>query len=192
MLPKPQFGSWHPCSRVLPWVAALALTIGPSSVEASPNGGQFEASSRFLKASGTIFRGKLVESNCFVDHETGDILTRYLFQVDETLKGTPSSLLEIVEYGGSVDGVTMVVPHAAQYRTGAEYLVFSWSDDWGRHRTVEGSRGALPLLRDGRGKKSVRLPPDHPLNSLLRSPKGLLVDFESISRWVARHTESEE
>ncbi len=182
MLSKLKLGSWRPNLRVAllaaPWIVL-------SSVGAFADGKGLDLSRRFLGASETVFRGRLVDRKCFVNEETGDILTRYLFQVDGTLKGPQSSLLEIVEYGGSVDGVTMVVPHAANYQSGTEYLVFSWRDDWGRQRTMGGSQGALPVLTDGQGKRAVRMMPDHPLRVLLHQPQGLFVDFQALSSLVA-------
>lgn len=178
-----------PFRRRIPvvWMMVLAtsLSSGVSARENSP-----PDSDRFLRLSRTIFRGRVVNSETFFNSETGDIMTRYLFQVDETLKGPASGQIEIIEYGGTIGGLTMMVPHGARYQSNTEYLVFAWRDGLRQERTLGGDQGALPLIPDQTGNIAVRLGPNHPLNSLLSDGRRHLVDFRSLSRAIAEAAET--
>ncbi len=166
-------------SAVLAITLATLLSTGPPAHGKDPS-----ASSEFLRQSQSIFRGRVVESESFPDTDTGDILTRYLFQVDETLKGRKSDLFEIIEYGGTLGDLTMFVPHGANYHQGAEYLVFAWRDALGRGRTLAGSEGGLPLVSDRGGNLVVRLGPGHPLRSIAGADTGFIMDFESLAQAI--------
>lgn len=170
--------------------ATMLVSVMVLSGGASAWAKDLSDSQRFLQMSHTIFKGRVVSSNSFFNSETGDILTRFLFQVDETLKGPESGQIEIIEYGGAIEGLTMVAPHGAKYRLDAEYLVFVWRDDLRRERTLGGDQGALPLVLDGTGEAAVRLAPNHPLRSLLPNGKGILIDFRSLSQAIHKAGES--
>lgn len=166
-----------PVSAIL---LATFLQAGPP-----PFGNDRSIASEFLRQSQSIFRGRVVNVETLFDGDTGDILTRYLFQVDETLKGEPSDLFELTEFGGTLGEFTMVVPHGATYRQDVEYVVFAWRDALGRGRTLAGSEGGLPLLSGGGGELAVRLGPNHPLGSIVGTDKTCLMDFRSFSQAIA-------
>ncbi len=172
------------CPTVLAIALGTLLSAGPPALGKDPS------ASEFLHLSQAIFRGRVVESKSFANTETGDILTRYLFQVDETLKGQKSDLFEIIEYGGTLGDHSMVVPHGANYQEGAEYLVFAWRDALGRGRTLAGCEGGLPLVTDSGGSLAVRLGPGHPLKSITGPATGFFVDFQSLAQTIIAANEA--
>ena len=121
----------------------------------------------FLEESNLIFVGKLVEKESYWSEDHRFILTRHLFQVQESVKGESGYLVEIVEYGGMVGELAQEVTHTARYQLDGEYLVFSYLDDLQRNRTLAGSLGQFRVINGGSDQRVVRIYPSHPLVSTL-------------------------
>ena len=117
----------------------------------------------FLEESNLIFVGRLVEKESYWNEDHRFILTRHLFQVQDSVKGDPDNLAEIIEYGGTVGELAQQVTHTARYRLGREYLVFSYLDDLQRNRTLAGTLGQFQVINGGSNQRVVRIYPSHPL-----------------------------
>jgi hypothetical protein len=121
----------------------------------------------FLQGTKLIFVGKLVEKESYWSDDHRFILTRHTFQVQESVKGDPGHLAEIIEYGGRVGELAQEVTHTARYRLDREYLVFSYLDDLQRNRTLAGTLGQFQVINGGSDQRVVRIYPSHPLASTL-------------------------
>lgn len=130
--------------------------------------------SEFLEKSQFIFVGTVIERESFWSEDRRFILTRHIFAVEEPLKGAPGDRVEIVEYGGRADGITLQLSHGASYSRGAEYVVFTYRDSSGRQRTLAGPLGQLPVIRQDGGERLIRLHPSHPLAEVLAPPEKAL------------------
>jgi hypothetical protein len=144
-----------------------------------PTGYYSVASTDFLERSDRIFAGRLVDKQSF--WKAGNIFTRYMFDVTHTIKGRSTEHHELIEYGGTVDGVTMSVTHQASYAVGGEYLVISYVDLLGHNRTFSGPLGQFPILSNGSGMKVVRVFGDHPLRKRLVEESGTFVRLDDLS-----------
>ncbi len=122
----------------------------------------------FLEQTRFVFVGKLVDKVSYRDTEAGRIFTKHVFQVSEGVKGEPGAQAEVIEYGGTVDGETVIVSHQASYVLGQEYLVFSYVDLLGHDRTFSGPVGRLAVVSAADGQKKIRLYPTHPLRQALK------------------------
>lgn len=121
----------------------------------------------FLEGTNLIFVGKLVEKESYWSDDHRFILTRHIFQVQDSVKGDPGYLAEIIEYGGTVGELAQEVTHTARYLLDREYLVFSYLDDLQRNRTLAGTLGQFQVINGGSGQRVVRIYPLHPLASTL-------------------------
>ena len=153
---------------------ALGRGVAGPVPEGSQDSGYPQLTGRdFIQKSSLIFTGKVVQQKSYWDVGRRLIMTRSVFRVLEPLKGNSGSYVEIVEYGGTVDGETMFVSHAANYIREQEYTVFAYRDLLGNQRTLGGSMGQFQILRDG-DDRYLRLYPSHPLRALLGLPSSLL------------------
>ncbi len=121
----------------------------------------------FLEQTRFVFVGKLVDKVSYRDAEAGEILTKHIFLVSEAVKGDPGDRVEVIEYGGTVDGRTLMVSHGPSYVLGQQYLVFSYLDLLGHDRTLSGPLGQFQVLSGGSGRRAIRLYPTHPLRDAL-------------------------
>ena len=122
----------------------------------------------FLEQTRYVFVGKLIDKVSYRDVEAGHIFTRHVFRVSEAVKGDPGDQVEVIEYGGTVDGETLMVSHVPSYVLGQEYLVFSYVDLLDHDRTLSGPLGQFHVLSDKGGRKTIRLYPNHPLRATLK------------------------
>lgn len=151
---------------VLAVVSLLTLPILPAQTSYfSVTGNGFLEGTRF------VFLGKLVDKVSYRDVEAGHIFTRHVFQVSEAVKGNPGDQVEVIEYGGTVDGETLQVSHGPSYVLGQEYLVFSYIDLLDHDRTLSGPLGQFQVVSDREGGKTIRLYPTHPLRAALKLGK---------------------
>ena len=121
----------------------------------------------FLQRTNLIFVGKLVEKESYWSDDHRFILTRHIFQVQDSVKGDPGQLAEIIEYGGTVGELTQEVSHVAHYQLNREYLVFSYLDSFQRSRTLAGTLGQFQVINGGSDQRVVRIYSSHPLASAL-------------------------
>lgn len=127
--------------------------------------------SDFIEQTEFIFLGRLIRSESYHSEDRRFILTRYSFQVEESIKGAHREQLELVEYGGTVGDESMTVSHGPRYSVNQEYLVFCYADPLQQNRTLAGPLGKLPILHDQQGKRLARLYPTHPLLDVLPSSR---------------------
>jgi len=128
--------------------------------------------SDFLEQTQVIFLGKMIGLESFRSDSGQFILTRYTFQVEESITGAAEAeRLEIVEYGGTLGEETVTVSHSPQYGLNQEYLVFCYVDPLRQNRTLGGSLGRLAVLQDQQGKRVARLYSSHPILQVLSAPK---------------------
>lgn len=91
---------------------------------------------RNIQNAQTILQGRVTSGRSeFVTRPDGSrtIVTRYMLQVDESLKGTAPASQELVIDGGTVDGLTLKVSDMPPLAVGEELIVFG-------NQTAEGFR----------------------------------------------------
>ena len=125
------------------------------------------AGTKFLKETNLIFVGELVEKESHWSDDQRFILTRHIFKVEDTIKGIPGQMVEIIEYGGTVGGITQEVTHVARYEVNRPYLIFSYRDDLQRNRTMGGVLGQFRVIEGSPNQRIVRIYSSHPLTSIL-------------------------
>src|ERR1700682_2015710 len=74
-------------------------------------------------------------------------------EVDEAIKGTPGSEIDVVELGGVVDGIGYIVPGAASFTPGERVLLFLETNDRGDWVPKNMSVGKFSERVDGRGRR---------------------------------------
>ena len=136
----------------------------------------------WIALSQQIFVARVLDRETF--SEAGNIMTRYSLRISEAFKGKPPEIAEVVEFGGTLRGVTMTVSHGARFQLGSDYLVFAWTDDSGRMRTVGGESGALPVIPGINGIRAVRLTVRHPLGALRKDGGSFLVRLDDIAAGI--------
>jgi len=87
--------------------------------------------------------------------DEGRIHTRVHLAVLETVKGAPTSDLDIELRGGQLHDLSYTVPEEARLLTNAQYLLFVGPVD-GRLGILGGEQGAIRVLPDGRGHGETR------------------------------------
>jgi hypothetical protein len=100
--------------------------------------------------SDTIVAGRVVRSWTAMDSENRFIWTHYEIKVGETLKGPAQASLVVGEPGGTLNGVTLLVPGATQYTVGEEVSVFLYRTPIGYLRTTNYGQGKFIFSADGR------------------------------------------
>ena len=127
--------------------------------------------SDFIEQTQFIFLGKVIGLESYHSDNGQFILTRYTFQVEESIKGAQAEQLEIVEYGGTVGEETVTVSHSPAYGLNQEYLVFCYVDPLQQNPTLGGPLGRLAVLQDRQGKRVARLYSSHPILQVLPEPQ---------------------
>lgn len=100
--------------------------------------------------SDTIAKGKVIRSWAAMDPENRFIWTHYEIQVSSALKGHPGATMEIAEPGGTLDGVTLLIPGGTRYQIGEEVGVFLYKTPIGYLRTTNYGEGKFTMSPDGR------------------------------------------
>ncbi|MFQ5740512.1 MAG: hypothetical protein ACE5JX_16015 [Acidobacteriota bacterium] len=147
---------------------AGALLLVASSLSVGGGRQRFRLTGQdFIVQSEAVFVGRLIRAESYESMDGLSLLTRYVFQVEQRIKGQPGDLTEVDEYGGTVGDLTLTVSHTARYLRGQEYLIFTYQDALARQRTFAGPLGGLPVVSSQSGHRVVRIYPTHPLASLL-------------------------
>lgn len=87
------------------------------------------------------------------------VLTRVVFDVEKTVKGSIPPVIEVVEFGGSVDGMTVWVPGTPEFHPGERAVLLLTRDAtdgaWtvtgfaqGKFRVFEDRANGQPLVRN--------------------------------------------
>ena len=151
---------------------SVLFVCPPFSVAVSGQHDYFSVQgSDFIEQTQFIFLGRVIGLESFHSDSGQFILTRYTFQVEESIKGAEAERLEIVEYGGTVGDETLTVSHSPGYGLNQEYLVFCYVDPLRQNRTLGGSLGRFAVLQDQQGKRVARLYSSHPILQVLSAPK---------------------
>jgi hypothetical protein len=103
-----------------------------------------------VSQSDAIVEGRVVRSWAAMDSENRFIWTHYEIKVGATLKGQAQPSVEIGEPGGTLNGVTLLVPGAAQYTVGEDVGVFLYRTPIGYLRTTNYGQGKFAISADGR------------------------------------------
>ena len=165
---------WHELCRLVRMglFFSVLFVCPPFSVAVSGQHDYFSIQgSDFIEQTQFIFLGKVIGRESFRSENGHFILTRYTFQVTESIKGVETEQLEIVEYGGTVGEETVTVSHSPDYGLNREYLVFCYVDPLQLNRTLGGPLGRLAVLQDQQGKRVARVYSSHPILQVLSAPK---------------------
>lgn len=98
--------------------------------------------------SQTVVYGKIVSSRTEWDRSHSVIYTFYTVQPIQYLKGQLGSTFELQEMGGTLDGLTMKVPSAPEFKAGQEAVLFVWTDPLGRNLVIGMEQGAVGIETD--------------------------------------------
>ena len=123
--------------------------------------------SDFLEKTNYIFTGKLIDKKSYWSEDGSSIMTRHVFDVQDTVKGTPGGTVTVTEYGGTVGNRSMTLSHNSNYVLGQEYLVFTYVDLLKHNRTLAGPLGQFRVISDRGGSRVIRMYPSHPLRQVL-------------------------
>lgn len=103
----------------------------------------------------SIVLGKVVAQESRWDDAHKWILTYSTFEVEKTLKGTPSQRVTIVTPGGTVDNIAQNVIGVPRFRNGEESVVFVRSTPAGP-TVLYFEQGAYRVTKNDRGDRIVR------------------------------------
>jgi hypothetical protein len=95
-----------------------------------------------------IVRGTVVEVRPYWNATHTRILTETTIEIAEDLKGSGTSTVLVVQFGGAVDGVRMTVAGALYWEPGEEVILFLEESLPGRHRVSGFSQGKFSIERD--------------------------------------------
>ena len=74
--------------------------------------------SDFLENTTYIFTGKLIDKKSYWSEDGRSIMTRHVFDVQDSVKGAPGGTVTITEYGGTVGNRSMTLSHSCNYLLG--------------------------------------------------------------------------
>jgi hypothetical protein len=95
--------------------------------------------------SDTIVEGQVVRTWTAMDSENRFIWTHYEIGVGSRIKGPAQLTIEIAEPGGTLNGVTLLVPGSTRYKVGEQVGVFLYRTPIGYVRTTNYGQGKFVL-----------------------------------------------
>ena len=104
------------------------------------------------------------------------IWTHYELAVSDVQKGTPGSVVDIAEPGGSLNGVLMSIAGATGYRVGEHVLVFLSRVPNGYLRTAGFGQGKFIIEENSQLREQVALKPALTAGAQTRSLDGMSVN----------------
>ncbi|MGI8989256.1 MAG: hypothetical protein ACR2I2_06700 [Bryobacteraceae bacterium] len=109
--------------------------------------------------SDSIISGRVVRSWPAWDRSHQFIWTHHELAVKYAIKGSAAKSVIVSEPGGTVDGMTMVIPGTVQFPEGQDLLLFLYKTPIGYLRTVGEEQGEYVVAADGRLQgASISLP----------------------------------
>src|SRR5947209_1168176 len=105
--------------------------------------------------SGAIVEGQVVRSWAAMDSENRFIWTHYEIKVSNTLKGRPKASVVVSEPGGTLNGVSLLVPGSTHYDVGEKVSAFLYRTPIGYWRTTNYGQGKFPIPADPRVARIV-------------------------------------
>jgi hypothetical protein len=103
-----------------------------------------------VSQSDTIVAGRIVRAWAAMDSENRFIWTHYEIKVGATLKGQAQDSVVVAEPGGTLNGVSLLVPSATHYTVGEEISVFLYRTPIGYLRTTNYGQGKFVIAPDHR------------------------------------------
>ena len=104
-----------------------------------------------IAAAQAVFRGNVLQVTSFKDASDGLIYTRTALRVDEAFKGTFPAVVNVVQLGGIVDGISLVDDAGPRFRVGEECLLFVSRRSDGTLFALQGNPSAMKLARASQG-----------------------------------------
>jgi hypothetical protein len=105
-----------------------------------------------------VVLGRVTSVESYWNDKRTKIFTTTRIEVDDTYKGTGTSVVEIVQLGGTVDNLRINVSGSLIWRTGEEVVVFLEPYE-GKYAVSGFSQGKFSVTRDPQtGKAFVRRP----------------------------------
>lgn len=95
--------------------------------------------------SDTIVAGRVIRAWSAMDSENRFIWTHSEIKIATTLKGHSHSTVVVSEPGGTLNGMTLVVPGATPYTVGEEVTVFLYRAPIGYLRTTNYGQGKFAI-----------------------------------------------
>jgi hypothetical protein len=125
--------------------------------------------------SSLVVRGRVASVESYWNAKHTKIFTRTRVAVDETYKGAPAGMVDVVQLGGVVDGVRVTVQGAVTWRHNEEVVLFLEPYQAGSYHVAGFSQGKFEVERDpDTGKSFVRRPAMEEVQFLTMSPTGEL------------------
>jgi hypothetical protein len=105
---------------------------------------------KLVSQSDTIAAGHVVRAWAAMDSENRFIWTHYEIKVGDVLKGQPQASVVICEPGGTLNGMSLLVPGSTPYIVGEEVSVFLYRTPIGYLRTTNYGQGKFVISADHR------------------------------------------
>ncbi len=94
-----------------------------------------------------IFRGTVLGLAPFQNTNHNAIYTRVIVRVDELLKGKLPAVVQLIHFGGALDGIGVDNSSTPKFAIGEERLFFVWRRHDGTLGALNGDAGAIKLER---------------------------------------------
>lgn len=101
-----------------------------------------------------VVSGTVSTVRSFWNEKHTKIFTTIVVSVGETYKGTPTPTVEMLQLGGTVDGVKVTVDGALQWKSGEEVLLFLEPYTQGARQVTGLSQGKFRIERDAKTGES--------------------------------------
>lgn len=141
--------SLHRCLWIVPHVLCFMIPMGLMAQSKAISTEDLTAQAEVVAV------GKVKEAKGEWDETHSRIRTRVTLSVEEYLKGSGGSSLEVYVPGGEVDGVGELYSHTAKFSVAEEVVVFAERDGKGRFRVAGGSQGKHSITKDEASGKRV-------------------------------------
>lgn len=126
---------------VVAWVAAMIIWSGVISSRAFAASSKPSTLNALHAAAQKIAEGKVIAQS--VRWENGRIVTRSIVSIRECFKGKCGKEIEIKQFGGSRDGLTMVAHGVTVLKQGEAAFVFVTADGPSSYQPVAMGNGVL-------------------------------------------------
>jgi len=144
------------CVRVLTWLglggfALCTLTAATQVTYLTPQD--------LAQHSQAVVRGKVISVDSYWNDNHTKIFTRTRIHVDETYKGNPQPVIDVIQLGGVVGNVKVTVHGSTRWEVGEEVLLFAEPYKAGDFQVAGFSQGKFGIIRDPKtGQAYVRVP----------------------------------
>jgi hypothetical protein len=98
--------------------------------------------------SEAVVRGRVVSVDSYWNDRHTKMFTRTRIHVDETYKGNPQPVIDVIQLGGVVGNVKVTVHGSPQWEVGEEVLLFAEPYKAGDFQVAGFSQGKFRIIRD--------------------------------------------